>query len=208
MHCHPLWIQSKWNSWAAPCDKKIVFALSGTPFQRGAHPDCKCTRGEKRNRTQSLKSLSRHWLIHIWKSDSAFHANKKLLRGRINTKQGVWVFRSEGLQLADKSWTKQSDIQFAELILLKCQHKIVAFGYISVSCPALSLLRSIFSLINIFDIVYFPVSNFKLSVKWQYSRSSQGDSEQPAGIKPSVFCQHKFGCSYLLKVPYYTHFTS
>lgn len=114
MHCHPLWIQSIWNSWAAPRDKKIVFALSGTPFQQGAHPDCKCTRGEKRNRTQSLKSLSRHWLIHIWKSDSAFHANKKLLRGRINTKQGVWVFRSEGSQLADKSWSKQSDIQLAE----------------------------------------------------------------------------------------------
>lgn len=82
------WIQSTWNRWAAPGDREIVFALSGAPFWQGAHPDCKCTREreKKRNKTQSLKSLSRHWLIHICLA--LFLTNKMLRGSRINTTQG------------------------------------------------------------------------------------------------------------------------
>lgn len=120
MHWYPPWIQSTWNRWAAPGDREIVFALSGAPFWQGAHPDCKCTRGarKKRNKTQSLKSLSRHWLIHICLALCL--TNKILHESRINTTGSV---SCEGSQFTDKSRPNWPVLQRINLVLMKCQPK-------------------------------------------------------------------------------------
>lgn len=62
-------------------------SLSENAFQQRAQPDCKCTRREKRNKKLNSPNLYPGTDSFIFESLAVSHANKKLLKGGINTEQ-------------------------------------------------------------------------------------------------------------------------
>lgn len=102
MHCHPAVntkhmrpLSSSWWQGNRLCTVWSSF-LTGSSSRLQMYPGSE----KKRNKTQSLKSLSRLWLIHICLA--LFLTNKMLRRSRINTTQGAlgvfWVLKVHNSQ--------------------------------------------------------------------------------------------------------------
>lgn len=148
-------------------DKQTDSALSETPFQQRAQPDCKRIQWKKRNTTQSSQSLSRLWLIHSWKSAML---TKKLLRGRINREQGCVCSAPQAQNWQTEAMETLQTVYRAAFNKSWILERLnVAVRPVPAPRPALSLLSNICSVINRFDVVYFPVFSFNLSLTSHYS---------------------------------------
>lgn len=82
-----LWIQSIWSSWAAPRYKQTIFRRLKLLFNRELIQTADSPRERKEIKLNPL-NLYLGTDSFIFESLAASHANKKLLKCRINTEQG------------------------------------------------------------------------------------------------------------------------
>lgn len=134
-----LWIQSIWNNWAAPRDKQTILhclkLLSNKELTQTANSPT-----ERKEIKLNLPNLYPGTDSLIFESLAGSHANKKLLKSRINTEQG---FGCSGSRVHNCQTEATETLQLQGLQscwwIFQCIN--VADGPDIVSRPALSLCQ-------------------------------------------------------------------
>lgn len=112
-----LWIHSIWSSRAAPRDKQTILHCLKPLFNRELIQTANSP-AERKEIKLNPPNLYPGTDSFIFESLAVSHANKKLLKGRINTEQGVCMFRFRVSELSDRGCGNPSAAVFTELLLV------------------------------------------------------------------------------------------